>query len=178
MVNARACWVRSARSFLGAWGVRTGPCSCCERVGEDGDRREVRPLKRRYGPGLAVVALTVLWGCSSPRTGIAFESALNDDAITVGSFDFAESKVLAEVYSQALEAAGFHVVRAFGLGPREFVAPALQRGLIEFVPEYAGTATSFLSIGRTTSGEDVATTHAQLVRSLGNRGLTALAAAP
>ena len=35
--------------------------------------------------------------------------ALGDDAITVGSFDFAESALLAEVYSQALERDGYRV---------------------------------------------------------------------
>ena len=78
-------------------------------------------------------------------TGTARPSTLDDDTITVGSFDFAESVVLAEVYSQALEAAGFDVERAFALGPREFVAPALVAGLVELVPEYAGTAAAFHS---------------------------------
>ena len=41
---------------------------------------------------------------------------------------------LAEVYSQALEAAGFEVERAFALGPREFVGPALAAGLVELRP--------------------------------------------
>ena len=65
---------------------------------------------------------------------------LADDTITVGSFDFAESAAVAEVYSQGLEAAGYDVARAFSLGPREFVGPAMSRGLVELVPEYAGTA--------------------------------------
>ncbi len=108
----------------------------------------------------------------------ALGSALHDDSITVGSFDFAESTVVAEVYSQALEAHGYHVVRAFGLGPREFVAPALALGLIEFVPEYAGTATTFLSLGASIPGDDVAETHDQLVRTLGDARVTALAPAP
>ena len=32
-------------------------------------------------------------------------------------------------------------------GPREFVGPALSAGLVEFVPEYAGTASEFYSLG-------------------------------
>ena len=92
------------------------------------------------GPSRLFVGLTLtLAGCSgSPeRTGLS--TPIADDAITVGSFDFAESVLLAEVYSQALEAAGFRVERAFG-SAREFVGPALRTGLIELVPEYAGTA--------------------------------------
>ena len=43
------------------------------------------------------------------------------------------------------------VRRAFGLGPRELVAPALREGLVDVVPEYAGTAVQFLSLGRARS---------------------------
>ena len=81
------------------------------------------------------------------RTTRRQSNALDDDAITVGSFNFAESDLLAEIYSQALERGGYHVRRAFDLGPREFVAPALARGLVELVPEYAGTALQFSSLG-------------------------------
>jgi osmoprotectant transport system substrate-binding protein len=105
-------------------------------------------------------------------------SPLDDDAITVGSFDFAESVVVAEVYSQGLEAAGFTVHRAFSLGPREFVGPALNSGLVEFVPEYAGTAAEFYSIGKAEPSDDVALTHDQLARAVNGDPVVALAAAP
>ena len=54
------------------------------------------------------------------------------------SFDFAESRLLAEIYAQALERAGVPVRRAFGLGPRELVASGAREGLVDVVPEYAG----------------------------------------
>ena len=72
----------------------------------------------------------------------------------MGSFDFAESRLLAEMYSQALEAHGYRVDRAFDLGSREFVIPALAAGLIDFVPEYAGTALQFASLGATVAPGD------------------------
>jgi osmoprotectant transport system substrate-binding protein len=103
---------------------------------------------------------------------------LGDDAITVGSFDFAESEVLAEIYGQALENGGFHVRRAFHLGPREFVAPALMRGLLELVPEYAGTALQFASLGRQSSTADVRATRDDLVQTLANHHVTALEPSP
>ena len=86
--------------------------------------------------------------------------------------------VLAEVYSQGLEAAGFDVDRAFSLGPREFAAPALTSGLIEFLPEYAGTASEFHSSGDAEPTSDVAETHDELVAAISDRGLVALAPAP
>ncbi|MEA2702544.1 MAG: osmoprotectant transport system substrate-binding protein, partial [Actinomycetota bacterium] len=98
--------------------------------------------------------------------------------VTVGSFDFAESELLAELYSQALEGGGYAVRRAFNLGPREFVAPALARGLVDLVPEYTGTALQFLSLGRAQPGADPAAAREALVQALAGTGVTALEAAP
>lgn len=63
--------------------------------------------------------------------------------VRVGSFDFAESRLIAELYAQALEASGFDVVRLGAIGPREVVAPALEQGHIDVVPEYLGTAVQY-----------------------------------
>ena len=57
--------------------------------------------------------------------------------ITVGSFDFAESGLLAEIYGQALAVHGFRVRIMLELGNRELVDPALMNGLMQVVPEYA-----------------------------------------
>ncbi len=105
-------------------------------------------------------------------------TALGDDAITVGSFDFPESVLLAELYSRALEARGYRVERAFGLGKREFVAPALSAGLIELLPEYAGTALTFRSLGAVQPSPDSTTTHAELVDAFAGSDIAVLAAAP
>jgi osmoprotectant transport system substrate-binding protein len=116
--------------------------------------------------------------CGGHRSSVSPVSRLNDDVITVGSFDFAESVVVAEVYSQGLEAAGYKVRREFNLGPREFVGPALSAGLVEFVPEYAGTAAEFYSLTRANPTDDVASTHAELVRAIDAHRIVALASAP
>jgi osmoprotectant transport system substrate-binding protein len=135
-------------------------------------------LNRRHVVGVVLLATMIFGGCASSRRSATEPSALNDDAITVGSFDFDESVVLAEVYTQALEAAGYTVVRAFALGPREFVAPALERGLIEFVPEYAGTATTFFSLGRQVPAADAEAAHDELARAVDGRRVSVLASAP
>ena len=75
----------------------------------------------------AVVALAVtlgLAGCGPPPERVD-TVALDDDVVTVASFDFPESRLLAEIYGQALEAAGFDVDLHLGAGPRELVQPAL-----------------------------------------------------
>jgi osmoprotectant transport system substrate-binding protein len=140
----------------------------------DGVRRQVR--QRIVLVGIVVVAMTVA-SCGRSSSSLP-ANVLTDDAITVGSFDFAESQLLAELYGQALERHGYRVERAGRLGPREFVGPALLRGLVELVPEYASTAADFYSLGRQGTGSDVAATHQGLVAALAGRSITVLASAP
>ena len=127
---------------------------------------------------MAVALLVPIGVANAGAATRASSTTLRDKVVTVGSFDFAESRLLAEVYSQALERGDIRVRRAFGLGPREFVAPALAVGLVEFLPEYAGTALRFLSLGAVVPGVDVDETHAALLRALEDTHATALTAAP
>ena len=61
--------------------------------------------------------------------------------IVVSSFNFPESTILAEIYAQTLEDAGYPVGRELDLGTREGVIfPALFEGEIDLVPEYLGSA--------------------------------------
>lgn len=125
---------------------------------------------------LVVSAVALLVSCGPsvpPRT-----TAAGDDAITVASFNFPESVILAEIYSQALEAGGFAVDRQLDLGARELVEPALERGLVEFVPEYSGSALTFVTKGEATLTADEQATYRDLKAALAERGIIALAPAP
>jgi osmoprotectant transport system substrate-binding protein len=128
---------------------------------------------------LVVCGLAAPWACTTdePAARGAF-GTLVDDVVTVGSFDFAESVLLAEIYSQALERRGIEVERAFALGPREFVAPAVAVGLVELVPEYSGSAATFLSRGEEIPPDDPVASHQLLVAGLEPHPVEALAAAP
>jgi osmoprotectant transport system substrate-binding protein len=99
-------------------------------------------------------------------------------AITVGSFDFPESVLLAYVYADALAAKGFPVRVLPDLGTRELVDPALMNGLIQIVPEYSGSALDFLSLGRQPATSNAAATYRSLARSVEGRGLVAAKPAP
>ncbi len=59
-------------------------------------------------------------------------------SIVVGSGDFPESQIMAEIYAQALQANGFDVGRRLGIGSRETYIPALKDHSVDLVPEYIG----------------------------------------
>ncbi|AIQ11921.1 glycine betaine ABC transporter substrate-binding protein [Paenibacillus durus] len=83
---------------------------------------------------LAIIVLSALLSLAGCSKGSA-----SGPEITVGSKDFTESLVLAEIYAKALEDNGFSVKREFnisGQGPHE----ALLKGSIDLYPEYTGTA--------------------------------------
>jgi osmoprotectant transport system substrate-binding protein len=145
----------------------------------------IRPVRSRFGARRsAVAAITavsvLLAGCTpdarDPVTASG-GSALEDDAITVGGFNFDESTLLAELYAQALEAEGFTVQRRLDVGPREIVLPALELGMLELVPEYSGAALEYYTDELVTgigSGE----TLRRLRAAVEPVGLRTLAAAP
>jgi osmoprotectant transport system substrate-binding protein len=141
--------------------------------------RESRGTSRDFRLLAAVVCLaTLLSGCQRASQEPGTATALHDDAITIGSFDFGESELIAEIYALALEDKGFRIERMFGLGPRELVQPALADGLLEFVPEYSGTALQFLSLNKGKPASDVDGTHAALTQALTGSPLVAMAPAP
>lgn len=96
------------------------------------------------------------------------------DAVKVGSFDFTESRVLGELYAQAIEAKGVPVERAFGLGSREVVVPAFEQGLVDVVPEYTGTALEFVNQSAGEASADGVATLARLRERIASRGAIAL----
>ena len=65
-------------------------------------------------------------------------------AIAVGGSNFTESTVLANVYADVLNAAGF-TATVQAVGNRELYLPALEKGDIQVFPEYLSTATEFLN---------------------------------
>jgi osmoprotectant transport system substrate-binding protein len=139
------------------------------------------PLKHRLS--IAAVCLLVVL---QPACTVSLQAkgpsrpvvVTGDEAVTIASFNFSESELLAEIYAQALEAKGFAVHRAMNLGPRELVQPALQRGLIEFVPEYLGTALEFLQPGSQTTSTDLETSRRRFIEAIRTKGVDVLASAP
>jgi osmoprotectant transport system substrate-binding protein len=106
---------------------------------------------------LAVVAavlalITAGCGSSNPLGGGEISGDLK--SIAVGSADFTESKIIAELYAQALEANGFAVRRQFGIGSRETYIPAVQDHSIDLIPEYTGNLLQYFDKETTATTSD------------------------
>ncbi|MFL6374501.1 MAG: ABC transporter permease/substrate-binding protein [Pyrinomonadaceae bacterium] len=88
--------------------------------------------------GITAILIAVV-GASYMSGGPAGPTTASAKTITVGSKDFTESVILAEILAQMLEKRGVNVIRQFELGgnlPHE----SLIAGKIDVYPEYTGTA--------------------------------------
>jgi osmoprotectant transport system substrate-binding protein len=134
--------------------------------------REPRVILRAACAGLAVV-LSACVSSGGPTTPTGATAAGPPGVITVGSFDFPESVLLAEIYGQALAARRLPVRILPDLGPRELVDSALMDGLVQLVPEYAGSALQFISLGQLSATSDVQSARRALAEAAAGRGLVA-----
>jgi osmoprotectant transport system substrate-binding protein len=101
----------------------------------------------------ALLALSVAGcGSSNPLGGGEISGDLR--SITIGSADFTESKIIAEIYAQALEANGFTIKRQFGIGSRETYIPAVQDHSIDLIPEYTGNLLQYFDAEATATTSD------------------------
>lgn len=126
--------------------------------------------------GLLVLALVA--GCTSSADRTEGPSS-TDDAVIVASFNFSESRLLAEIYAQALERAGIPVRRQLDLGPRELVQPALLQGFVDVLPEYLGTSLQSLEPGaESSSAHDLALARDALDQAVSAYHLDVLQPAP
>jgi len=125
-----------------------------------------------------MVALPACTSSSGSVPSAAGLAGRDGAVITVGSFDFPESVVLAQIYGQALAAASFPVRILPDLGPRELVDPALMSGLVQLVPEYAGSALEFFSLGKLSATSDAGAANRALAGSVAGRGLVPASPAP
>src|SRR3954462_11973802 len=66
-------------------------------------------------------------------------STASAQTLKVGSKNFTEQFVVAELYAASLEAAGFKVERKINLGATLVAHEALRTGAIDLYPEYTGT---------------------------------------
>lgn len=99
-----------------------------------------------------LAALSAGCGSANPLGGGEISGDLR--SVTVGSADFTESKIIAELYAQALEANGFTIKRQFGIGSRETYIPAVQDHSIDLIPEYTGNLLQYFDPQATATTSD------------------------
>jgi glycine betaine/choline ABC-type transport system substrate-binding protein len=98
----------------------------------------------------AVVAKEFLSENGLDTTGDAAKGA----KLTVGSANFPENVMLAEVYAQALEAQGATITKKLNIGSREKYYPALKAGELDVFPEYTGTILTYIDKNATATTPD------------------------
>ena len=112
---------------------------------------------------LAASALTItalaLTACGSSGSLTAPEETSSgaagaSDTITIGSQAYYSNEIIAEIYAQALEGAGFTVERTFNIGQRDAIIPSLQDGTIQLTPEYTGNLLQYFDKATTATTTD------------------------
>ncbi|MDT0468325.1 ABC transporter substrate-binding protein [Streptomyces gibsoniae] len=133
-------------------------------------------------PGAAVVALAataaLLAGCSSSsdKSGDPLGGGqAGGDSVVVGSNNFAESILLADIYGEALKAKGVKVSYKPNIGSRETTYGLLKNGSITVLPEYNGALLAYLD--KTAAPKTIAATTAAINAKLDSK-LTLLDPAP
>lgn len=127
------------------------------------------------GEGVAPDQIAADW---LEGSGVAADVTADDAdlEIVVASFNFPESVILAEIYAQALEAAGYPVDRQLDLGAREIIFPELNDGSLHLLPEYLGSALT-VGFGQEAPG-DVDSGLEALREAFAEEGVSVLEPAP
>ena len=97
----------------------------------------------QLGVAVAAVLLLVAACGKSNNNSSSSSGGQPKGKITIGSADFGESEIIANMYSLALKKAGYDVAEKFKIGTREVYIKALENGEIDAVPEYIGTLTEY-----------------------------------
>jgi len=114
-------------------------------------------------------------GGQAPSAAIEKDPANSGKKITIGSKNFTEQFVLGEIYSQALEAAGFDVKKELNLGSEQIAYRALKAGQVDAYPEYTGTSlTSFFGVKTDDVPRDPDAAYQMAKRDYAKEGITEL----
>ena len=120
-------------------------------------------LKRAAAAGVAVAAGLALAACGSSGSSSSsnpLTPTASKGTVVIGSANFPENELLAQIYSTALAAKGVKVTNKFNIGAREVYYPQVKSGAITIIPEYNGallsTSVDTSSTAATTADVDAA----------------------
>jgi len=134
-----------------------------------------RPTRRAVlgaAAGLSVLLAVTACSGSNPLSSSSSGSA-SGGPVVVGSANFPENAIIAEIYAGALNAAGVTATTKLNIGAREVYIKAIQDGSVDVVPDYSGNLLGFVDPSNTVT--DPAGVLAALPAKLPS-GLTVLAA--
>ena len=132
---------------------------------------------------LAVVGIAAVTACSSSSSSSTSTPAAtassspasssanplgggtSSGSVIVGSANFPENEVLAEVYALALQKAGVKTSTKLNIGAREVYYPQVEKGAITIIPEYNGTLLT-VEVDKTSTAKTTAAVDAALAAKL------------
>jgi osmoprotectant transport system substrate-binding protein len=117
-------------------------------------RQRMKRVIAGVATALAATLAVSACGNSDPLADDTDSGSGSSESITIGSANFPESQLLAEIYAQALEAKGVSVTRKPDLGSREKYMDGLKDGSIDLIPEYTGSLLAFLNTEATEVASD------------------------
>ena len=97
---------------------------------------------RRFLFAVLTVALGLVFALPT-----AASASSSKPTITIGSTNFEEQEIVANLYGDVLTKAGYPVKIEPALGTRAVVVPALEHGQIDLEPDYAASLLGFLHGG-------------------------------
>ena len=140
-----------------------------------------RTAATRGMAAFAAIALAAVAACSSssssssssnPSSSSSSSSNSNplspggaSGSVVVGSANFPENELLAEIYALALQGKGVKVTTKLNIGAREVYYPQVKKGTISIIPEYNGTLLT-VEVDPTSTAKTTAAVDAELAAKL------------
>ncbi len=114
--------------------------------------------RRRFSSLVALGGLAVVAGCSNSSplqsSSPAASGSGSGGTLVVGSQQYYSNEIIAELYAQALEKAGYTVSRQYQIGQREVYIPEIEAGKIDVFPEYSGNLLQYYDKNTTAKDAD------------------------
>jgi osmoprotectant transport system substrate-binding protein len=124
----------------------------------------------------AVATAIVLAGCSSSTNSSSTTTAVKP-TIKIGATNFEEQEIVANLYGDVLQHAGYTVKVEPALGTRAVVVPAIEHNQIDLEPDYAASLLGYLHGGKPQpAGTQIDTAIAADKAALSSSGVTVLPA--
>lgn len=109
---------------------------------------------KRTLTAMAVLVVAAVSACGAPSDPLKNGAPVTEKTIHIGSVDFPENKLLAEIYAAVLEEAGAEVKVQAPVSAREVILKGLKDGSFTLVPDYTGNLLQALDPSSTVTKSD------------------------